>query len=82
MRVLFPDTEGGSIDLPVGHCVQAAVKMLRPSQESPDVDLIHYRQQAWNVVQVSVFGYAGTNIFCYTVLINSTITVYYKLYIK
>ena len=52
VRVLFPDTEAGSIDLPVARCVQAAVKLLRPNQESSDNDLVHYKQQAWNILQV------------------------------
>ena len=52
VRVLLPDTEAGSIDLPVARCVQAAVKLLRPTQESSDNDVMHYRQQAWNIVQV------------------------------
>ena len=52
VRVLLPDTEAGSIDLPVARCVQAAVKLLRPTQESSDNDVMHYRQQAWNIVQM------------------------------
>jgi hypothetical protein len=54
VRVLFPDTEAGSIDLPVARCVLAAVKILRPNQESSDNDLVHYKQQAWSVLQVHV----------------------------
>ena len=53
VRVPFPDTEGGFIDLAVGRCVEAAVKLLRPTQENQSVDA-HYRQQAWNILQVRI----------------------------
>ena len=51
VRVLFPDTEGGHIDLAIGRCVEAAVKLLRPIQENQNIDG-HYRQQAWSILQV------------------------------
>ncbi len=47
----FPHTEDGHVDLQVGVVIEAALKVLQPTQTSSTVDSF-YRQQAWGVIQV------------------------------
>ncbi len=51
LRVTFPHTEDGHVDLQVGVVIEAALKVLQPTQTSSTVDSF-YRQQAWGVIQV------------------------------
>ena len=53
LRVTFPHTEDGHVDLQVGMVIEAALKVLQPTQTSSTVDSF-YRQQAWGVIQVGV----------------------------
>ena len=53
IKVSFPHTEGGHIDLQVGPIIEAAVKILRPNSSSQNVES-YYRQQAWHIIQVGV----------------------------
>ncbi|XP_064401908.1 transformation/transcription domain-associated protein-like isoform X2 [Halichondria panicea] len=50
LRVTFPHTEDGHVDLQVGVVIEAALKVLQPTQTSSTVDSF-YRQQAWGVIQ-------------------------------
>ncbi len=61
LRVTFPHTEDGHVDLQVGVVIEAALKVLQPTQTSSTVDSF-YRQQAWGVIQVRVDCMFGVGV--------------------
>ena len=75
LRLTFPDTETGFIDLQVGHCIEAAVNILKPSQSNHSVEHF-YRQQAWKLLQVSASFNPGTCTCAYTCTCRSCIHVF------